>query len=154
MKVSASIEIAAPKEDVWAAITDIHNCADMVSEIIKINVLEAPAAGVVGLKWEETRMMFGKEATETMWITEAANNEYYQTRAENNGTVYASRMAVTGEGDSCTLTMSFRDEPVSTFAKMMSGVMGLFGKGWMKKMLQKDIEDIKQFVEAKRATAA
>lgn len=42
----------------------------MVSGIISLNILHQPEDGLVGLKWEETRKMFGKEASETMWITD------------------------------------------------------------------------------------
>jgi len=44
-----------------------------------IEVLEKPDAGFVGFKWKETRKMFGKEATEIMWITDSVENEYFST---------------------------------------------------------------------------
>lgn len=147
MKVTANIDVDAPAQVVWAAITDIQNPAKMISGIISVEILQQPAEGVVGLKWQETRKMFGKEATETMWITEAEENVYYQTRAENSGTVYISRMELDGDGDKCTLLMSFADQPASIFARVMSSVMGVIGSEWMKKLLQQDLQDIKQFVE-------
>lgn len=46
---------------------------------------ENTASGLVGLKWRETRMLFGKEATAEKWITDAVENECYKTRAESDG---------------------------------------------------------------------
>ena len=65
----------------------------MISGIEKIEVLEKPSHGLVGLKWEETRIMFGKTAIEIMWITEAEDNSHYQTRAEHRNVVYISKLS-------------------------------------------------------------
>lgn len=87
MQVSTSIKISKPKENVWKAITDIENSAGMISSIISIDVLEKPEVGFLGFKWKETRKMFGKEATEIMWVTDSVENKYYSTRAESHGSV-------------------------------------------------------------------
>lgn len=87
MMVTVEIEIVNSREAVWRAITDIENSNSMISGILKINILHKPSDSFVGLKWEETRQMFGKEAMETMWITDAVVNEYYSTRAESHGSV-------------------------------------------------------------------
>ena len=68
MIVTAGIEIMDSKENVWKAITDIENSGGMISSILDIHILHKPPDDLVGLKWEETRKMFGKEAMETMWI--------------------------------------------------------------------------------------
>lgn len=149
MNIEVDIEISASKERVWVAITDIENCGDMISAITKINVLNKPLDGVVGLKWEETRTMFGKEATETMWITDAVENEYYKTRAESHGTVYISKMALSGQEDKTLLTMAFQAQAQNILGKVMSACMSFFFKGSMKKMVVKDLEDIKNHVEDK-----
>src|SRR5687768_2543408 len=93
MKVHAQVHIRAPKEAVWKTITDIKNAPNRISGIQKVEVLEQPPSGVVGLKWRETRTMFGKSATEVMWITKAVENSYYETRAESHGAIYHSRMS-------------------------------------------------------------
>lgn len=144
---STSIEISKPKADVWSAITDIPNAAGMISGILSLEVLENPEAGLVGLKWKETRKMFGKEATEIMWITEAVDNEYYCTRAESHGSVYQTRLSLNDEEGNTRLTMAFTGEPQSMGAKILSFVMGGLMKGSMEKELQKDLVDIRNFVE-------
>ena len=147
MKVTVDIEINKPKSLVWSAITDIENSPKMISGITALKILEQPENGVVGLKWEETRLMFSKEATETMWITEAVENEYYSTRAENHGAVYITKLSLSESGSNTLLTMTFSGEVQSGFFKIVSAVMGFLVKGSMKKMLQKDLEDIKKYIE-------
>ena len=147
MEVSTSIEISKPKENAWKAITDIENSPGRISNIISIDVLEKPEDGFVGFKWKETRKMFGKEATEVMWVTDSVENDYYVTRAESHGSVYISRLSVTESAGITTLTMSFSGEAQSLIARILSALMGIFIKGAMVKELQKDLEDIKNFVE-------
>lgn len=147
MKVSVDIEIAKPKEAVWSVITDIDNCTNVLSCIIDLTILEQPEDGLVGLKWKETRMMFGKEASETMWITDAIENKTYSTRAENHGSVYITELSLSGTGSNTLLTMSFTGEAQTLILKIISACMSPFIKGPMKKALRKDLEDIKKYVE-------
>ena len=147
MKVSTSIEISKPRENVWKAITDIENSPGRISSIIAIEVLEKPEAGFVGYKWKETRKIFGKEATEIMWVTDSVENEYYSTRAESHGSVYVSRLSLTESAEITTLTMSFSGEAETLVAKILSALMGAFINSSMKKELQKDLLDIKNYVE-------
>ncbi len=147
MEVSTSIEIAKPKEDVWNVIADIENCQGRISSILDIEVLEKPETGFVGFKWKETRKMFGKEATEIMWITDSVENEYYVTRAESHGSVYISRLSLAESAGITTLTFSFFGEAQTLVAKILSALMGFMIKSSMVKELQKDLVDIKNYVE-------
>ena len=142
-----SREIAKTKGVVWKAIRDIENSADMISSIISIEVLEKPERGFVGFKWKETREMFGREATEIMWVTDSADEEYYATRAESHGSVYISRLSVTESDGITTLTMSFSGEAKSFFGRIASTLMSPFLKGSIVKELDKDLLDIKSYVE-------
>ena len=98
----------------------IEGAADAIRGIEKVEVLERPDTGLVGLKWRETRTLFGKTATEVMWITDAVESEFYQTRAESHGSVYVSRLSI-AEGESgVTLTMGFEGTPQTAAAKLTS----------------------------------
>ncbi|MFQ3229374.1 SRPBCC family protein [Reinekea sp.] len=148
MHVTVEKEINSPVAQVWSAICDIEHSDKMISGIVKINVLHKPEDGIVGLKWEETRKMFGKEALETMWITESKPESYYYTRAENHGAIYTTKMSVRENGDKTILGMEFSATSNSKFGRFMSSVMGFLMKKSMTKMLDADLEDIKKFVEA------
>ena len=145
--MSTSIEIFKPKDAVWPAITDIGESSKMISSIMKIEILDKPKTGIVGLKWRETRIMFGKEATEVMWVTDSVENEYYCTRAESHGSVYISRLSLIESKGVSTLTMSFAGEPQTFIAKLLSAIMSKFMKNSMVKELKKDLNDIKNHVE-------
>ncbi len=149
MNTSVSITIEKPKEEVWKAITDFENCSSYIHSILSLEILEQPKDTLVGFKWKETREMFGKEATETMWITDVSENEFYQTRAESHGSFYISQMAVEEVNGHSKLTFSFTGESVTFFAKIMSALMGSMMKKSLDKAMLKDLEDIKAYVESK-----
>lgn len=147
MTVTVQIQIDKPKEIIWKAITDIGNAEKMISAILATHVLHKPESGLVGLKWVETRKMFGKTAMETMWITDAIDNEYYDTRAESHGSVYITRLGLTDSDNGTLLTMSFTGIPQTAVAKMLSFLMAPFITKSIKKALLQDLRDIKAFTE-------
>jgi hypothetical protein len=151
--VEAQVTINGSKAAIWAVITDIENASAIMSGIEKIEVLEMPASGLVGLKWRETRMLFGKPATAEKWITDAAENEFYKTRAEDNGFVFLTTMRVSESGGGVTLTSSHESRPQGFIAKLMSIPMGLLFKGVAKKAVLQDLNDIKAAVEQARSSA-
>ena len=148
MIVEAQVTISATKAAVWAAITNIENASETISGIKNIEVLEKPANGLVGLKWRETRMLFGKPATAEKWITDAAENEFYKTRAEDNGFVFLSTMSISeSSSGNMTLTSSHVSLPQGIVARLMSIPMGLLFKGVWKKAILQDLNDVKAAVE-------
>ena len=149
MEAKSSIRINGSKEAIWAVICDIENSDKHISGINKVEVLNKPAEGIIGLKWRETRTMFGKEATEDMWITEAEANKYYRTRAESHGAIYISTLTIEEEGDACTLSMGFEGQAVSFGAKIGNFLMGKMMMKSTEKALLVDLEDIKKHVESK-----
>ena len=149
MLVEVQVTINGSKAAVWAVITDIENASKICSGIESIEVLEKPAHGLVGLKWRETRMLFGKPATADKWITDAAENEFYETRAEDLGFVFLSTLSISESNGRITLTSAHDSQPQSIVAKLQSIPMGLLFKGVAKKALLQDLNDFKSAVERK-----
>lgn len=149
MRVIVETEIGAPLMDVWRLVTDIENAASTIKAIEKIEILERPSSGVVGMKWRETRTMFGKAATEVMWITDAVAGTHYDTRAESHGSVYKTRIALEDRNGRTGLVMTFEGEPQSVGAKIMWGLTGFLFKGATRRALAKDLADIKAALERK-----
>jgi hypothetical protein len=149
MIVEAQVTINASKAAIWAAITDIENAAETISGIENIEVVEKPANGLVGLRWRETRMLFGKPPTVEKCVTDAAENEFYKTRAEDGGFVFLTTMRLSENGDGMTLTSSHDSQPQTFVAKLMTIPMGLFFKGVIKQAALQDLNDIKAAVEQK-----
>ena len=153
MEIKCTVTIQGSKEEIWNIITNIENAAATIGGIESVKVLEKPDQGLIGLKWQETRTVFGKSATETMWITEALDNEYYWTRAENHGMVYKSGMSLKEVNGATELTMTFKSEAQRFGSRILSATMGLMMKNATKKMILKDLEDIKAKVESKSAVS-
>src|SRR6476659_6095730 len=128
MIVEAQVTINGSKAAIWAAITDIENASETISGIKNIEVLERPANGLVGLRWRETRMLFGKPAAAEKWITDAAENEFYKTRAEDGGFVLLTTKSLSESGDGVTLSECHESRPQSAVARLMSIPMRLFFK--------------------------
>lgn len=147
MKVSVEVKIKGTKEAVWQAITDIEHSIDWIAGIQKVEVLENPEESFIGFKWRETRIMFGKEATEVMWVTDAETNKGYRTRAESHGAIYISSFNIEEQNEECSLTMGFESEAVSIGGKLMDTFFGRMMKKSTEKELMKDLVDIKAFVE-------
>jgi carbon monoxide dehydrogenase subunit G len=147
MIVEAQVNINGSKAAIWAAITNIENASETISGIENIEVLEKPANGLVGLKWRETRMLFGKSATVEKWITDAAENEFYKTKAEDGGFVYLTTKSISESNGGITLTETHESEPQGIVAKLLSIPMGLLLRGVAKKYLLQDLNDIKAAVE-------
>ncbi len=147
MIVEVQVTINGSRAAIWAAITNIENAATIISGIKNIEVLKKPTTGLVGLRWRETRMLFGKPATAEKWITDAAENEFYKTRAEDNGFVFLSTIRISESSGGMTLTSCHDSQPQSLVARFMSIPMSLLFKWVAKKALVQDLIDIKSAVE-------
>ena len=148
MIVEAQVTINGTKTAVWTVITNIRNASEIISGIEKIEILNEPANGLVGLKWRETRMYFGKPATIEKWITDAIENKFYKTRAEMDGFIFLTTMTISESGDNIRLTSSHETESQGIIARIKSLPM-IFFKEMLKKAILQDLNDIKTTVEHK-----
>ena len=123
MKIAASVHVDAPKEVIWKIITDVDNWEKNITAIESIEILERHDDNFIGLKWKETRTMFGKKATEIMWITHAEENSFYKTRAESHGAIYITTISITEKDNGCDLAFEFNGQPQSFGAKLMTFLM-------------------------------
>lgn len=147
MIVEAQVTVNGSKEAIWEAITNIEKSADIIGGIEQIEMLEKPANGLVGLRWRETRMLFGKPATVEKWITEAAENTYYTTRAEMDGLVFLATTRITEGLGGMTVTSSHESRPQTLMARLVSVPMMYLFQGVTRKALLQDLNDIKAAVE-------
>lgn len=144
--ITVNIDINETKEKVWSVITDIKNSVNNISGIKKIDILEE-GSPFKGLKWKETREMFGKEATEIMWIHDCQEYKYYHVRAESHGSKYYTNFYLLEHTGITKLTMEFSAEILSPIAKILNFIIGWMFKKATIQALKKDLEDIKKAVE-------
>lgn len=150
MIVEAQITISRPAAAVWAAITDIRHFTDMIGSVEKTEILNEPASGLVGLKWRETRMYFGKPAAIDKWITEAVENKFYRTRAEMDGFIFLTTLTLSAEGEGTRLSSCHETRSQGFVAKLKSLPM-IFFRGVLKKAILQELNDLKAAVERVRA---
>ncbi|MBK9193598.1 MAG: hypothetical protein IPO17_01145 [Flavobacteriales bacterium] len=80
-------------------------------------------------------------------ITEAKENEFYKTRAEDSGFVFLTTNRISGSDGSVTLTGIHETQPQGFAARLKSLPM-VFFKGVIKRAILQDLNDIKAAVEA------
>ena len=148
MLVEEKVAVSGSRAAIWEAITDIENAPKFMTGIEQIEILKKPENGLVGMRWNETRLLFGKPATVEKWITDAKENEFYATRAEDRGLAFLTTMRISEGPGGFTLTSSHDSHPQTLAAKVMSTPMVLF-KGVMRKAILQDLNDIKSAVERK-----
>lgn len=155
MNITVTETINAPIDRVFAVASDIPNCADFIEGIESIETLtEAPPApdnlGLVGkgYAWRETRIMFGKKATEDMSITGWNPSTSYTVEARSHGSHYVSVLSFESIDENTTkMSMSFNATPETVMAKILMKVFAAMTKK-LTKCLQDDLRDIKVAAEA------
>ena len=147
MIVEAQVTVAGSRPAIWALVSDIANGAQFIRGIEKIEVVEKAARGLVGLRWRETRILFGKPATVEKQVTQAVENESYETRAESDGFVFLTTLRLAQDGGGCTVISTHDSRPQTLRAKIMTVPMGLFFKCVIRKAILQDLNDIKSAVE-------
>lgn len=146
--LTLSKRINAEPSRVFEVGTDVGSFAGVVPSIKRIEVLTPGPVGK-GTRFRETRVMFGKEATETLEFTEFTPPTGYTIGCTSCGVEYATRFDLRGSGGGTDLTMTMSCRPVTLFAKIIGPLTGLMMRGTMKKMLEADLECLKKAAEAR-----
>jgi carbon monoxide dehydrogenase subunit G len=147
MKIQVTEEISAPIETVFDVFADIPKVVDRVPGIVSLEVLSSETSGL-GLRWRETRTMFGQEATEVMEMTGFDPPHSYFVEAESHGMHYQSTYTFEENSDGVTtVTMEFIGTPVSFVARLFTPLALLF-QGATKRALRQDMLDLKAFIES------
>ncbi|MGW6910498.1 SRPBCC family protein [Streptomyces sp. NPDC054940] len=139
--------VAAGQGPVWEALTDLRGMERVLSGVTKVEVLTDGAFGV-GTRWRETRRMFGKEATEEMWVTACDPPERYVVEAESHGTRYISEWVLRADGPSVTTVgMTFTAVPSGGVTGLLAKILGGLGARAVRKAIAKDLDEVAAAVE-------
>ncbi|MFN3866381.1 MAG: SRPBCC family protein [Demequina sp.] len=144
-------DINADARVVWNIITDLDGAPEVLSGVTKVERLEGEGEGYgVGVKWRETRRMFGKAATEVMWVIAADEPHTTTVSAESGGTTYSTVFLVEPIDGGTRLGVDFGGETLNA-SRGLRIAAALFGKLGLKatqKALFQDLEDIAKAAEA------
>jgi hypothetical protein len=145
MIVEAQVSIRGSRAAVWATLTNIEKADAIIGGIEKIEVVERPEGALIGLRWRETRLLFGKPSTVEKWITDATETSF-TTQAEDGGFVFLITHRVEESDGKVILTGSHETRPQGLLASLKAMPMVLF-KGAIRKAILQDLNDIKSAVE-------
>jgi uncharacterized membrane protein len=145
--LEVSQTVRAPIESVFAVASDLPRAAEFISAITEIEMLTDGPVGE-GTKWRETRMMFGRKATEVMWITEWDPPNGYVVEARSHGSHYMTSLSYEALGAGETrIRMTFGATAETVMAKVMMLVCAFMTKTIIK-CFEADLRDIKTYCEA------
>lgn len=144
--ISVSRVINAPIGTVFDRACDVHNWAEQIGAITKTEVHTEGPVGE-GTRFTETRIMFGKEASETMTFADVDPPNGFKLLASSHGCDYVSTHTFEPVEGGTKLTLDFTGTPRTFGAKLM-GVVFACMKGSMCKMLAKDMDDLARACEA------
>lgn len=151
METTVAKQTTAAPAAVWRVITDIEGSQDVLSGVTEIERLDDGDEFGVGLRWRETRVLFGKEATEEMEVTAVDEGRSYTVEAHSGGVHYRSVMSVEPDGDGARIRMSFAGEEegkVGLVGRIVARTAGKAIEKATRKALQQDLDDIAAAAEA------
>lgn len=139
--------VAAPPSKVFEAATDFAGAPGRIRAIRAVKVLtDGPVR--VGTRFEETREMFGREATEIMEVTALDAPRSYVLGAESHGCRYRSELRFEPRGSGTEVTMSFTAQPLTLVAKVMSVLMAPLTKRMVRECAR-DLDDLAAHCEGR-----
>ncbi len=141
--ITVSTLVPAPIERVFEVYTAIDKAAERIPDITSVELLSEGPFGV-GTRWRETRVLFGKQATEEMWVTGFDPPRSYTVEAESHGVHYSTLFSFVPEGEGTKVSWEFSGTPRSVGAKLVSPVMNVLFKGTMKKCMTRDLEALRE----------
>jgi carbon monoxide dehydrogenase subunit G len=148
LQFQSTLEIAAPPERVFEALTDHGVIRQWMPNLVKFESLTPQTSGV-GSQWRETRKMFGHEAAEVFEVTGFERPRQISLFCDGRkGTSgkgeyrFDYRLEPNGSGTRVTIDSAI-DMPGGWLTKLMGRLMS----GMFKKMCMKDMMAMKAFVE-------
>lgn len=125
--------------------SDLRAVPQRIEGIKRLEVLTDGPMGV-GTRFRETRMMFNREATEEMEVTDFQPGRSYTVCANSCGTAWTCTYRFQPESGGTRVDMEMICRPVTLFAKLMTPLSMLMS-GPMKKMFEKDLDDLRRHLE-------
>ena len=142
---TTSKHIEAPTDVVFNLMTDLDQVDSRISSIVRLEKLTDGPVGV-GTRFRETRVMFGKEATEELEFTAFDAGKSFTVECESCGAHYAMHHEFSPDGGGTLLEVTFDMKPLSFLAKVMAPMSKLMAKSCIK-AFDKDLEEIKAHAE-------
>ncbi len=145
--VTVKQQINASPTVVFETLTNYSKRAEIVSGVQTCEVLSDGPVGK-GTRFRETRVMFGREASEEMEISEFDPPRSLVLEADNHGAHYRTAHQLDSAGDGVLVTLTFGATATNFIAKIMVVLMMPLMKKSIARCLQQDLVDLKQYLES------
>jgi hypothetical protein len=132
----------------WELITDLDRSPNVISAVTAVERLDNGTEFGVGTRWQETRNLFGQEATEILEVTDVDPGRSYTVQAESAGARYRSVISVGPAPVGSMITITFGSESTNSVSKVLAGTIGKLLEGGTRKALVRDLEDIAVIAES------
>ncbi|NJL95010.1 MAG: SRPBCC family protein [Anaerolineae bacterium] len=140
MEIRAAHQVNAPVDVTFQVFPMLPSSPTALKRSKAVEIVSAVQQGE-GMRWRETRLMFGKEATEEMEIRAFLPNQSYDVVAESRGMRYHTRYTFAPQGGGTRVEMVFSGTPTSLPARLMS-MLSFFFAGAMRKALHGDLQTL------------
>lgn len=152
MDVTVTRRTTAPPDVVWSVATDIEGTVEVLEGVTGVERLDGGDGFGPGLRWRETRVLFGREASEELEITAVEEGRSYTAEAESGGTRYHSVLRVEPAETGSLVTMTFGAEQARR--RLLGRIADRVGatramERATSKALQQDLDDIVAAAEAR-----
>jgi len=144
--------IAASPEACFDALTDAASWPDRVTGVVRTEVLdEGPVRD--GHRLRETRVMFGREATETFTFRDVRRPSGHALESASCGTAFRFEYRLDAVREGCRVTMRGDWHATTAFGRIVGAVTGPLMKGAMVKAIEKDFDELKASIERDAAAS-
>jgi len=144
-RLALSLDVGAPPERTFDVFTDLEKAPDRVEGIVKLDILTDGPVGK-GTRFRETRIMFRREATEEMEITEFETGKRYAVEAESCGAHFKTTFTFAASSTGTRVDMVTETRALTFFARLMSP-LGALMMAPMKKVMLADMKNLKAAAE-------
>lgn len=159
--VTVERRVDAPLPRVWDVATDIERSPEFLTGVDRVEVLEAGSGRDgrlgVGTRWQETRTLRGRQATEEMWVTAVEPLRSYTVEAESHGNAYLSTFTFTdagagpdGSGPATMVRLTFDARATTRLGRWMAPATMRLARRTIASALATDLEDLARAAEAPR----
>jgi carbon monoxide dehydrogenase subunit G len=152
--VAVQTRIHAPPNVVFSAITDFANAPRRITGIEAVQMLTDGPVGK-GTRFRETRIVFGKQASETMTVTAWDPPRSYTLGCQSCGCEYSFTLACQGDARDAGATIvdaTIDARPMTFLARLFSPLSRLM-MGSCRKAFEKDLDDLRRSIESGPASA-
>ena len=152
MRITVEATIHAPPDVTFALVADIPGWPRVISGIQSVDML-TPGPVAVGTRFRETRVIFGRQATEEMTVAEIEAPRRLILTAFNHGTAYRAEHLFDAHGSGTKLELAFEGRPVTLLARLFAP-LGLLFQGTVRRQLAADLADLAREAERRQAGPA